>query len=87
MSSRQSWLILALVAIILALGRSYLVQNSRLFNRKNKFLVNSRLNIVTEVASAAAFDATIKSAANDKKLVVIDYSTTWCGMVMTILYL
>ena len=37
----------------------------------------SSLEAVVDVDSEAAFDQTIKSAGSS--LVVIDYSTTWCG--------
>jgi thiol:disulfide interchange protein len=78
MNIRSYRLYLTIISIILALGRSYRL-NNRLYVRQNRFLANSQLNVVTEVASTAAFDDMIKSAGNDKKLVVIDYSTTWCG--------
>jgi len=37
----------------------------------------TQLNAVADIGSEGAFDKTIKNAGN--KLVVIDYSTTWCG--------
>jgi len=38
---------------------------------------STRLEAVADVASEDAFDSTIKKAGDS--LVVIDYSTTWCG--------
>jgi thioredoxin 1 len=32
---------------------------------------------VTEISTVVAFDETVKGAGN--KVVVVDYSTTWCG--------
>lgn len=37
----------------------------------------SALSAVTEIGSEAAFDKTIKNSGSS--LVIVDYSTTWCG--------
>lgn len=36
-----------------------------------------QLNAVEDIGSEGAFDKTIKNAGG--KLVIVDYSTTWCG--------
>ena len=41
------------------------------------------LQAVVEIGSESAFDSTIKKAGNS--LVVVDYSTTWCGPCKVIL--
>ena len=62
-----------LSVIVLFQIASSFVFNPRLVNSK---FSSSALKAVTEVISIEEFDAAIKGSS---ELVVIDYSTTWCG--------
>jgi thiol-disulfide isomerase/thioredoxin len=43
----------------------------------SKSFARTTLAAVTDIGSEAAFDKTIKNAGSS--LVIVDYSTTWCG--------
>jgi thiol:disulfide interchange protein len=78
----KSFLLAALAVMLVATSEAF---SSAFVGRQQQQhrLVSSRTSslqmAVKDIDSESAFDDTIKSAG--KSLVVVDYSTTWCGPV------
>jgi hypothetical protein len=77
----KSFLLAALAVMLVATSEAF---SSAFVGRQQQQhrLVSSRTSLqmaVVDIDSESAFDDKIKSAG--KSLVVVDYSTTWCGPV------
>jgi len=70
-------MIAALLLLLLLVSTAYGFKATPSRWRSHGARASSLKMAVTEVASAAALDAAVASAGS--ALVVVDYSTTWCG--------
>jgi thioredoxin 1 len=72
----KTFLVSAVLAI-LATTSSAFTSSSRAFVARQQRVSRTAVDAVIDIGSEAAFDKTIKESG--AALVVVDYSTTWCG--------
>ncbi len=70
-------LLIAAIASANAFSTSAFLGSSRVAHSRSAFSASNLSMRVVEIDSEDAFDKTISSAGSS--LVVVDYSTTWCG--------
>jgi thioredoxin 1 len=73
MMSANATVFMTVLFCVVTLSSSFFVSPSRSFVK----IVHQLKMVVTEVTSIAGLDQIVSTAGN--KLVVVDYSTTWCG--------
>lgn len=80
MTMSKSIFLVALVTLLLATSSTAFtgISSSRALCSRSQYVVSrTQVDAVIDVGSESAFDKTIQASGDS--LVIVDYSTTWCG--------